>query len=265
MNELVFLDSDNQIMTTSLTIAEVFEKEHKDVLRVIRDQIAVLPEEFCRRNFALTSTEVAQPNGGVRSVPMYNLTRDGFSLIVMGFTGEKALQWKVKYIEAFNVMEAELLKQKEQVVKPAPSSLADRTPLLIAIFQAAKIEGNQLALALDKIHIRESGYSALKTSETQLIAPQQQQLYIPTELGESIEPPLKPRAVNKLLEEMGWQVKGPRDWEAVGDGVAHAVYIDTGKVHTSDGTPVRQLKWTADVIFALQAYVNSKHQIEAEE
>lgn len=123
-------------------------------------------------------------------------------------------------------------------------------------------EGNQLALALDKTLVKLTGHSALQEAEAQLIAPQQQQLYTPTEIGKSIEPPVSAVQANKLLAAMGWQIKAGDKWEAVGDGVAHAVYVDTGKAHSS-GTPIRQLKWTADVIFAVQAYVDSKRQIDS--
>ena len=60
--------------------------------------------DFTERNFALS--EYADTSG--RKLPCYDLTRDGFSLLVMGFTGEKALQWKIRYIQAFNAMEQAL-------------------------------------------------------------------------------------------------------------------------------------------------------------
>lgn len=97
---------DGQPMTTSLDVAEKFDKPHKDVLAAIRKLIEDLPKDFIERNFALS--EYTDPTG--RKLPMYYLTRDAFSLLAMGFTGKAALAWKVRYIEAFNGMEAELLK-----------------------------------------------------------------------------------------------------------------------------------------------------------
>ena len=85
-------------------IAEKFEKEHKNVLRDIQNLTASLDQDFTKLNFELS----AYKDSTGRTLPMYNLTRDGFSLLVMGFTGEKALQWKVAFINAFNAMEAQL-------------------------------------------------------------------------------------------------------------------------------------------------------------
>lgn len=92
--------------TTSNQIAEHFGKRHDTVLRAIVN-LECSPE-YRARNFAETSAEVAQPNGGTRQVPAYTITRDGFVFLAMGFTGKEAAQWKEAYIEAFNAMEAAL-------------------------------------------------------------------------------------------------------------------------------------------------------------
>lgn len=94
-------------MVSSLDVAEKFEKSHKHVLDAIRKLIEELPVEFSGPNFR--PVEYTDAKGEKR--PMYHLTRDAFSLLAMGFTGKKALAWKVKYIAAFNAMEAELLKR----------------------------------------------------------------------------------------------------------------------------------------------------------
>lgn len=98
---------DGHPVTTSLDVAKVFGKQHKDVLRSIRE--VELPDDFTERNFALSGyTDMTG-----RKLPCYDMTRDGFTFLVMGFTGKEANLWKMRYIEAFNAMEAELLKQKE--------------------------------------------------------------------------------------------------------------------------------------------------------
>ena len=91
---------EEKLITTSLKVAEVFEKEHKNVLQSIENLVA---DNSAAKFFRLTTYK----NRG-KEYPMYEMDRDGFSLLVMGFTGEKALQWKIKYIEAFNQMESEL-------------------------------------------------------------------------------------------------------------------------------------------------------------
>lgn len=107
MNNLIkILNQDGQLVVTSRQIAEDFEKEHKDVLDKIRNLVA---ENSAVKNMFI---ETSYENRG-KQYPEYLLTRDGFSLLVMGFTGSKALGWKLKYIEAFNKMEQALKEQKQ--------------------------------------------------------------------------------------------------------------------------------------------------------
>lgn len=100
--------SNNRVVTTSKDVADCFNKHHRDVLRAIENLLADLPEDH-QRNFAQTLIERPNPSGGapIKS-PAYEITRDGFTLLAMGFTGKKALQFKLAYIDAFNQMEAKL-------------------------------------------------------------------------------------------------------------------------------------------------------------
>ena len=98
--------SDGHAVTTSLKISEIFGRNHKDVLRAIRDLSTAAPADFRERNFAPTFREVPGPNGAVRTEQCYDITRDGFVLLVMGFTGRLATAFKVAYIERFNELEA---------------------------------------------------------------------------------------------------------------------------------------------------------------
>lgn len=97
---------------SSLIVAQSFSKPHDKVCRDIRNLCERLPEAFRAANFGETFYEASGPNGATRKLPMYLLSRDGFSLLVMGFTGEKAIAWKLRYIEAFNAMEAKLEADK---------------------------------------------------------------------------------------------------------------------------------------------------------
>lgn len=97
-----------EILTAnSRDVAEHFEKQHKDVLESIRNLTA--ENSATKSMFIETSFESRG-----KFYPQYELTRDGFSLLVMGFTGSKALEWKLKYIEAFNEMERELKRLFEE-------------------------------------------------------------------------------------------------------------------------------------------------------
>ncbi|MEZ7777109.1 Rha family transcriptional regulator [Veillonella nakazawae] len=118
MKQLVVINN-NQIVVSSKDLAEHFGKAHKDVLENIRN--ILLAENSANEFF---HEESYSYNG--RRLPMYLMNRDGFSLLAMGFTGKKALQWKLKYIEAFNEME-ETLKQGYLEVPVNPSELHCKT------------------------------------------------------------------------------------------------------------------------------------------
>lgn len=122
MNELLpmITERDGIPVTTSRAVAEQFGKQHKDVMRAIENTIASLQETdegkaFNQRNFA--PVEYMNAKGEKR--PAYILTRDGFTLLAMGFTGAKAVQFKVAYISAFNRMEQ--LIRGGGVLAPSPA------------------------------------------------------------------------------------------------------------------------------------------------
>ena len=108
MDELVYKSPKGNPVTTSLIVADVYSKRHSDVLFSIENILLQLPDDECKRNFALTYQEVNQPNGGIRKERYYVMSRNGFILLVMGFTGEKAFKTKVDFINAFNAMENKL-------------------------------------------------------------------------------------------------------------------------------------------------------------
>lgn len=109
---LVAVENEHAV-TTSMRVAEVFGKQHKDVLRAVKSLDC--SEEFHKRNFALMQKSIKIGNGAERKSPMYYITRDGFMFLVMGFTGKTAAKWKEAYIKAFNEMEAKI--RAEQMAK----------------------------------------------------------------------------------------------------------------------------------------------------
>ena len=108
---LVAVENEHAV-TTSLIVAEVFGKQHKDVLKAVKSLDC--SEDFRERNFA--PSKIAYQNGNIKKqLPMYYITRDGFMFLVMGFTGKTAAKWKEAYIKAFNEMEAKI--RAEQMAK----------------------------------------------------------------------------------------------------------------------------------------------------
>ena len=119
---------DGHPRVSSLSISEHFEKPHDAVLKSVRKIVSECASGFNAVNFY--AVEYVDAKGEAR--PMYQLSRDGFTLVAMGFTGKRALEWKVRYIEAFNAMERALIEGAHgQPVTLAltPSTVADRKPL----------------------------------------------------------------------------------------------------------------------------------------
>lgn len=104
MNDLVIMKN-QQAVTSSLQVAEIFEKNHRDVLEVIRTKMH--SAEFSAQ-YQKMFVEGSYKDKSGKSNPMYYMNRDGFSFVAFGFTGKKADAFKLKYIEAFNSMEEQV-------------------------------------------------------------------------------------------------------------------------------------------------------------
>lgn len=137
MKELVFKGESNQVLTNSLLVAEKFGKNHKHVLESVRELVRGCAEKSADPMFA-ESTYINPQNG--QEYPMFVMNRDGFTLLAMGFTGEKALQFKLEYINAFNKMEETIKNGGFNVPK------SFREALLLAAEQQAQIEQQQMRI-----------------------------------------------------------------------------------------------------------------------
>lgn len=127
------------IMADSLGVAEKFGKKHKDVLEATDKLVYELAKQSAE-NYADYFQESTYQDGRNRTQRRYLYSRDGFSLLVMGFTGPAALHWKLLYIEAFNKMEAALKTQPldmEAVIAGVTDRVARK--LIPAIFE--QLEG----------------------------------------------------------------------------------------------------------------------------
>ena len=138
MKDLVFRGQNDQVITTSLLVAETFEKEHRNVLKSIRKLMSAT-------NVAVAQMfdETTYVNEQGKEQPMFFMNRDGFTLLAMGFSGEKALKFKVDYINAFNKMEAELKSQQTKQLSAAESLLQSVQLLVAHERQLAILEHNQ--------------------------------------------------------------------------------------------------------------------------
>jgi Rha family phage regulatory protein len=131
-------------LTTSNNIADVFGKQHYNVLRAIDNLAKDLPAEWHALNFECMQTDVEIGNGATRKDRSYQITRDGFVMLVMGFTGKKAAEFKLAYIEAFNAMEKKLIELSSfepdsDMDDLIPASLEDHITLTVGIDRVVEL------------------------------------------------------------------------------------------------------------------------------
>lgn len=161
MSNLVTINN-GTVTTNSLLIADTFEKRHDLLLRDIKKLIQQLPNDWGILNFEETPYTNLQ-NG--QTYPMYTLTRDAFTLLAMGFTGKKAMQFKLAYIEAFNKMEAEL--QNKQQALPSAKSLPPakpKLPPLMIEYEPQLWEEQHAEKLINNFHYKDYAYNSYMLS-----------------------------------------------------------------------------------------------------
>lgn len=155
MNELVYLKNDEAVCD-SLQVAEKFHKRHDKLLHEIERMYSDLIGKGCAQNGGdplFIKTTYIHPQNGQR-YPKYIMNRDGFALLVMGFTGKDALEWKLKYIKAFNQMEA-FIKEKStqawiETRKAGKLTRKAETDTIKKLVEYAKGQGSEHA---DKLYM----------------------------------------------------------------------------------------------------------------
>lgn len=184
MNELVITNEKGQSVTTSLLVAQKFGKNHADVLRAIRN--LECSDLFRVSNFAELFISRELPNGGSKDELYYQITKDGFSFLVMGFTGEKAAQFKELFIGEFNKREA-MLNSPDYIMHRALQIANERLEL----------QQRQLQDAAPKIQYYDTVLQSIGTYTTNEIA---------HELGMSAV------KLNRLLHQLMVQYKQGGRW-----------------------------------------------------
>ena len=161
--EIMRFGKEEKSVVTSLDIAETFSKEHRRVLQDIRD--LECSEEFRQHNFVQSDYLNTQNH----KHPMYLITRDGFTLLVMGYTGEKAMKFKEGYIRQFNAMEKALIGK----IKEREKGIAVRQALTNALKESQENErmhGFAYSTYTDMIYRSVFGKSAKQLREEYGIA-----------------------------------------------------------------------------------------------
>lgn len=194
--------------TTSLKVAKFFGKRHDAVLRDIRNLVDNCPKEFAAHNFVETPYTEGQ-NG--QSYTMFILFRDGFMLLVMGYTGKKAMQIKIAYIEAFNAMGKKLTERKalpeipaavQPLMAPEPDlkpycTAAEMKPLDAAVDRWVAKTGKSRLTLLKKLRVHFGISRYHRFWPVQLIQPAIE--WIRGEMGEKPKVLALPKAEQKAL------------------------------------------------------------------
>lgn len=171
---------------SSLQVAEDFGKKHKNVVQTI--------ENIKAENSAVTPMfiESSYQAGTGKNYKCYDITRDGFSLLVMGFTGKEALDWKLRYIEAFNRMEQHIQHQFDQIRQLESQARADR-----AAAMRMNAENRRMKMLLDHPEMQKLSPESLAVlgvkrmeettgKDVSTALPQTERTYSATEVGEML-------------------------------------------------------------------------------
>lgn len=258
MNELVTVYN-HQLVTDSRQVADRFGKSHRHVLDAIRNLEKGMPKIGQTPMFYET-TYVNEQNG--QTYPMYLMNRDGFSLLVMGFTGKAALEWKLKFLEAFNAMEKEIRKQqavpkispnphyRTRMIKTAVKDAADTAAMIADTFGVKKPMAMTAAMQMVG--------KAYGVDMTPL------KRFIPAETNPSTLTPTmiakelgilnskgnpSPQRVNAMLNGKGLQEKVGTDWvpTAIGKPYCERVPYTRGNGHSG-----YQLLWNHHILELLK-------------
>lgn len=229
MNELVVQNSKGNDVTTSLIVAQVFGKEHYNVIRDIESLSC--SDSFNALNFEVIN--YLDVRG--REQKAYQMTKDGFSFLVMGYTGEKAGQFKEKFINEFNKREA-LLKSEDYILLRSQEILNNRVKLMevkvAELEEENKLREQQLKESAPKVEYFDKALSSIGT-------------YTATQIGKEFG--WGGETLNRKLKEMGIQYKQNWQW------LLYAKYDNKGYTKSiprtftrSDGTTGSQMQtvWT---------------------
>jgi Rha family phage regulatory protein len=232
MESLVLKSQDGtKYVTTSLIVADVFNRNHADVLRDIRNLHC--STEFFESNFAECLTIIPLETGESRQ-KYYEMTKDGFMFLVMGYTGEKAAKWKETVIDAFNKMES-LLRNDEYIMARAHEIAVRNIKMLEEEVTKNKeqlaIADRQLSEAAPKLEYYNNVLQDKEGITTTIIA---------KELGMSAE------ALNIFLHERGVIYKSQKTW------VLYAKYQDRG--YTKTKTSYHTDPLTGNIISEIHTY-----------
>lgn len=236
-NEVQVINHNGELVVSSRKVAEDFGKRHDNVMRDIG---GVLNFEDTKEMFYKT-TYIHPQNG--QEYPEYLMNRDGFSMVVMGFTGAKAIEWKLKYIKAFNAMEKKLKELS------APQTLDDTLNADVLFLIASKWKADSDKRKELEVRVAELE-AQIKTQQVQPVISEatkvaikeakveQHRLYTVGEIARECGFP-DAKTLNLALNDLGIQYKVKSHWQLAKEyeGLGYAMIVSPYA-----NTPF--LKWT---------------------
>lgn len=261
MNELVTVYK-NQLVTDSRQVAEHFEKQHQHVIRDIENLVNKAEEKDASK-IGRMFFETTMPDAYGRMKRVYLMNRDGFSLLVMGFTGAKALEWKLKFLEAFNAMEKEIRKQqavpkispnphyRTRMIKTAVKDAADTAAMIADTFGVKKPMAMTAAMQMVG-----KAYGVDMTPLKQFIpAEDSPSTLTPTKIAAELgilnsKGNPSPQKVNAMLKDKGLQEKVGPDWAPTEAGKAYCERIPYTR---NNGHSGYQLLWSHEILELLKS------------
>lgn len=210
MDDKLVAVSNGQLVTDSRTVAERFEKEHGKVLRAIDNLVS---QNRLTKNMFLEQTHEYRG----REFRYYLMNRDGFSLLVMGFTGQKALEWKLKFLAAFNEMDKILHSvpkvspnphYRTRKIHTAVRDMADTATAIVDVFGVKKPMALTTAMQL----VGKAYGVDMEPLKRLIPAEENPSTMTPTDISKELGIKTKagspnPQAINSKLYELGLQEK----------------------------------------------------------
>lgn len=252
MDDKLVAVSNGQLVTDSRTVAERFEKEHGKVLRAIDNLVS---QNRLTKNMFLEQTHEYRG----REFRYYLMNRDGFSLLVMGFTGQKALEWKLKFLAAFNEMD----KMLHSVPKVSPNphyrtrkihtavrDMADTATAIVDVFGVKKPMALTTAMQL----VGKAYGVDMEPLKRLIPAEENPSTMTPTDISKELGIKTKagspnPQAINSKLYELGLQEKHGGSWVATEKGKP---YCEVIPYTNSNGHSGYRLMWSHKVLDLLK-------------
>lgn len=251
-----------QAVTSSLLVCEKFGKRHDNVMRDIENIIGGLLkiEDTHPTEMFFLESYINEQNG--QKYLQYLMNRDGFSLLVMGFTGKKALEWKLKYIEAFNQMEEKLKTPKlspnphyrTRLIKTAVKDIGGTADAIAEVFGVKK--GMATAAAMKMVG---SAYGIDTAPLMPLLPAESTPSYMtPTAIAKRLGILNKkgnpdPKEVNRRLAEAGLQERRDKEWILTDKGKTYG----EAKPYTNNGHSGYVINWYDTVLEVLPVAVGA--------